>query len=124
MLFVFRYFPLADMSQTIVLIVLTVVESHLFAINGDAHRDETVDESLLDEDTRQHRAEDTACTVRREHVEGIVDAGVRTPIDGDVTDQRDDEGNKDALPHGDITSRGRDGNPATKGPLPAAQREC
>ena len=120
MLFVFRYFPLADMSQTIVLIVLTVVESHLFAINGDAHRDETVDESLLDEDTRQH----PACTVRREHVEGIVDAGVRTPIDGDVTDQRDDEDNKDALPHGDITSRGRDGNPATKGLLPAAQREC
>ncbi len=29
MLFVFRYFPFADMGQTVVLIVLAVVESNL-----------------------------------------------------------------------------------------------
>ena len=43
------------------------------------------DESFLNEDTRQHGAEDTTRAVRREHVEGVVDAGMRAPIDGDVT---------------------------------------
>ena len=37
MLFVFRYFPFADMGQTVVLIVLALVESNLLTIDGDAH---------------------------------------------------------------------------------------
>ena len=45
-----------------------------------------------------------------EHVEGIVDACVRTPIDGDVTDESNDKGDEDALPYADITSRRCDGN--------------
>ena len=34
------------------------------------------DESLLDEDTRQHRTEDTARSVSWKHIEGIVNLGV------------------------------------------------
>ena len=60
------------------------------------------DEPLLDEDTCQHSAEDTARAVSRKDVEGVVNAGVRAPVDGDVTDQRDDEGDKDTLSYGDI----------------------
>ena len=37
MLFVFRYFPFADMGHTVVLIMLTVVESNFLTIDGDTH---------------------------------------------------------------------------------------
>ena len=144
MFLIFRQLSLADMSQTIVLVMLREVESDLLAIDRDAHGDETVDEfiaqpahgesieehdddgqqmveeddktipragnkSFLNEDTRQHRAEDTTRAVGGEHIEGVVDAGVRTPIDGNVTDNGNDQGDEDALTNGNITGRGRDG---------------
>ena len=95
------------MRQSVVLIVLREIETHLFAECRHTHGDEAVDEfiaqpthsegidkhdddgqqvveedhktlpragnqTLLDKDTCQHRAEDTARAVRGEHVEGIV----------------------------------------------------
>ena len=119
------------MRQSVVLIVLREVETHLFTKGRHTHGDQTVDErvaqpthgegidehdddgeqvveedhktfpcacneTLLNEDTSQHRTEDTTRAVRGEYVEGIVDVGMRTPIDGDVTDQRDDKGDEDA----------------------------
>ena len=133
------------MRQSVVLIVLREVETHLFTKGRHTHGDQTVDkrvtqpthgegidehdddgeqvveedhktfpcacnETLLNEDTSQHRTEDTTRAVRGEYVEGIVDVGMRTPIDGDVTDQRDDKGDEDALSHGDVACRWRDGH--------------
>ena len=70
----------------------------------------TGDESLLDEDTRQNGAENTARSMSRKHIERIVDAGVRAPINSHVTDECDDKRNKDALPDRDVTSRRCDGH--------------
>ena len=53
----------------------------------------------------KHSSEDTACAVCWEHVESIVNAATRTPIDGNVANQRDDESNKNALTNGDIACR-------------------
>ena len=68
------------------------------------------DETFLNEDTRQHGAEDTTRAVGGEDIECIVDATMRAPIDGNIADERDDESNENALTNRDIASRWRDGH--------------
>ena len=46
MLLVFGQLTLADVSQSVVLVVLREVETHLFTIGRHAHGDETVDEFI------------------------------------------------------------------------------
>ena len=143
-LLIFCQLALANVCQSVVLVVLREVQTHLFAVGRHAHGDETVNEfvaqpthgeginkhdddgqqvveenhktipcacnkAFLNEDSRQHGAKDATCAVGGEHVERIVYAGVRAPVDGHVTDQRDDKGNEDALSHSDITCRWGDG---------------
>ena len=60
------------------------------------------DEPFLNEDTRQDGTKDTASTMCGEYIKCIVDIGMRTPIDGNVTDECDDEGNKDTLSYSNI----------------------
>ena len=67
-------------------------------------------ETLLDKDTREHRTEDTTCAVGGEHVEGIVDARMTTPIHRTVADEGDDERDENALAHCYVSCRRGDGN--------------
>lgn len=108
MLFVFRQLALADVGQSVMLVVLRKVKAHFLAecryTHGNQHVDEFIaspahgkgveeydddgqqmveedheavprarNQPLLDEDTREHRTEDTARSVSGKHVEGIVD---------------------------------------------------
>ena len=68
------------------------------------------DEAFLDEDAREHCAEDTARAVGGEYVEGIVDAAVAAPVDSDIAYQCDDKGDEDALSYGDVACRWGDGH--------------
>lgn len=46
MLLIFGQFALADVGQTVVLVVLGEVKTHLFTIGRHTHRDEHVDEFI------------------------------------------------------------------------------
>ena len=67
-------------------------------------------ESLMDEDTSEHRTEDTTGAVGGEHVEGIVDARLTAPVHCTVADNGDDERDEDALANCHISSGRSDGN--------------
>ncbi len=54
-------------------------------------------ESFLNEYSRQNSTEDTACAMCWEYVEGIVNAGLASPINGCVTDKGDYEGDENTL---------------------------
>ena len=54
-------------------------------------------ETFLNEDSRQNSTEDTACSVCWEYIEGIVNAGLASPINGCVADKGDYEGDENTL---------------------------
>lgn len=111
MLLVLCQFALAEVSKTVVLVVLAEVKAYTLALDADTHWNEAVDEPIAkvahaerideydddgekvvqeddkavprtgdkafpDEDTRHYGTDNTAGSVRREHVEGIVDTTV------------------------------------------------
>ena len=125
-LLVFGNLALTNVGKTVVLVVLTVVETNTLTILRHSHRYAKVDkpvakithhegignhhhhckqmieeddeslgcagnETLMDEDTSEHRTEDTASAMSGEHVEGIVDTRLTAPIYCRVADNRDDK---------------------------------
>src|SRR5574344_378525 len=60
------------------------------------------DESILNEDARHDGSHDTTRSMGREHVESIVNTVIGVPVNGDVTDDGDDESNEHGLSDGDV----------------------